>query len=448
MYNEFDNQLSNRIKQVFDNYEDEGVDMGWEKLKGQLTTVAPKSRTNTWYKAVAAIVLLGLGAWAMLHFRNNEAHIAQLSQTQQKVSTINTLPLNTINTQTVQIAKRKRSASLLSSSSKTTPSYYISETSNTPTDIKETAVNTDNNFNESELASILNTKITLPQGTNKETSSNQVYANNNLTNGEQEPILAQISEEEHHRIMGEKLALLEKKGIVNNNVNSYLTAKHKEKMVDMAVTAGSFVNYSEGSKATVNPSIGISSEIRLSNRLRMGTGLMLAQNNLRYSSNNNPKAETAVMSAIARPVSSDAPTLGVLGQETRALSYSASGYDASLTGLDIPLNLKYIISEARNDIYVAAGVSSNYFFSENYTYHYQSASTSGARTQEAIGRTGSSFNLARMLNVSVGMGYPVGQKNKLSFEPFIKYPLGDMGTQNIQFGSAGLNVKFNFGSSR
>lgn len=94
---------------------------------------------------------------------------------------------------------------------------------------------------------------------------------------------------------------------------------------------------------------------------------------------------------------------------------------------------------------MVAGLSSNYFIDEAYTYNYVNM---GARidgdTEEKTTTKTSSFDFARMLNFSVGFGYPVGKQSKLSLEPFIKYPLGGLGAQDIRFGSAGLNLKLNF----
>jgi hypothetical protein len=48
-----------------------------------------------------------------------------------------------------------------------------------------------------------------------------------------------------------------------------------------------------------------------------------------------------------------------------------------------------------------------------------------------------------MLNLAIGFGYPVGN-NRLILEPFLKYPLDGLGSQNLRFGAGGINLKFNF----
>ena len=45
----------------------------------------------------------------------------------------------------------------------------------------------------------------------------------------------------------------------------------------------------------------------------------------------------------------------------KVLSYNLEGYDTSLLGLDIPVNLTYMLSEKKNDLFISAGISSGTF---------------------------------------------------------------------------------------
>jgi hypothetical protein len=55
------------------------------------------------------------------------------------------------------------------------------------------------------------------------------------------------------------------------------------------------------------------------------------------------------------------------------------------------------------------------------------------------------FNFAKTLNLAAGFAYPLGKKH-LQIEPFLKYPLGGSGSQELQFGSVGINLKMNIQS--
>ena len=53
------------------------------------------------------------------------------------------------------------------------------------------------------------------------------------------------------------------------------------------------------------------------------------------------------------------------------------------------------------------------------------------------------FDFARLLNLSVG--YVINYDNAdLIVEPFIKYPLGNLTSRNIQMGMGGISLKYSF----
>jgi len=53
-----------------------------------------------------------------------------------------------------------------------------------------------------------------------------------------------------------------------------------------------------------------------------------------------------------------------------------------------------------------------------------------------------SFYFAKTLNLAFGTGYLLG-RNHLVIEPFLKYPLQGLGSQQLRFGAGGVNLKFN-----
>jgi len=125
-----------------------------------------------------------------------------------------------------------------------------------------------------------------------------------------------------------------------------------------------------------------------------------------------------------------------------------SAYNVSLTGLDIPLNIKYEFNPQKNDSYILAGLSSGTFITENFTYRYDntpnafgvSSNLPDATTKRSFSR----FDFARTLNLSIGMGYQISKQNRLIIEPFLKYPLSGLGSEQIKFGAGGLNLRFKF----
>jgi len=58
--------------------------------------------------------------------------------------------------------------------------------------------------------------------------------------------------------------------------------------------------------------------------------------------------------------------------------------------------------------------------------------------------SGSNLNLARLINLSVGISYPLGKQTSLSIEPFLKFPLKGIGTQQLHLGYGGINLNMSF----
>jgi hypothetical protein len=129
-----------------------------------------------------------------------------------------------------------------------------------------------------------------------------------------------------------------------------------------------------------------------------------------------------------------------------------SAYNISLTGLDVPVNLKYEFNPQKSDSYISAGLSSGTFISETYKYSYDNSKNalgaSPSIPDASVSRSFTRFDFARMLNFSLGMGYQITKGNRLIIEPFLKYPLSGMGSQDIRFGSGGINLRLKFQGSK
>ena len=190
--------------------------------------------------------------------------------------------------------------------------------------------------------------------------------------------------------------------------------------------AGSHVNYGSGSNNQLGLGAGVSTDFRLGKKFKLSTGLGLMQNNLTYNQN----IRNGSLLAAANSSYANTPATGSIIQNP-----TLSSMDTRLVALDVPVNLTYSFLPGKNSISVSAGISSSTFVKEAYDYHY---STSTNTTQNI--KSFNNFNFAKTLNVSAGFAYPLG-KNKLQIEPFLKYPLGGLGSQQLFFGSAGINLK-------
>jgi hypothetical protein len=465
MDEQFDNKLTNHIREVFDNYEHPGTEHGWEQLRKKFP--AEKKRNKVawlWWSTAAAIavVFLGLGIWYNNQGTGTDKLVAKnpVKQQQQQPanklpkqitdSAIKSTPLQPDNDQPV-IAKNNTPAF---NNTIVIPTYTAPVSKKTPADNIDKPIDQNTNavvghpqpiFNNVQPAIIAQIKPVITP------SVDSPKLGNNLANQSQMASVKQpdagitsaaaantapnsMARQKPAKTIDDMFADDKLRAVAKNK-----KADDQVKKVNFSVYAATYFNYAEGSTNQINAGAGITSDFRLSRKLKLSTGVALAQNTLNYNSA-APSAANSMMAA--------APALK---QEalfaTTAVLPVFKNYSANLVGLDIPINIKYEFNPQKNDTYISAGLSSGTFIDENYTYNYTysngASSTSNAQDQQTSHNSFNNFYFAKMLNLSFGVGYPVGG-NRLIVEPFVKYPLGGLGAQDIRFGAGGVNLKFSF----
>lgn len=227
----------------------------------------------------------------------------------------------------------------------------------------------------------------------------------------------------------EELKLAEEKGKKSEKSN--------KKNFSLSVYAGSFINYAEGSENNVNVGAGLSSDFRISKNLRISTGLNLSKNSLAYNQNEPANNYGSFQDA-------NSSIVGTL--------VALSNYKVELLGLDIPVNIKYLFNPQKSSTYFLAGLSSGTYLSEKYAVNQSNfnsfVGSSAVANKQEISRQMKDFDLMRTLNVSFGFNTRLSKKQSLTIEPFLKYPLGGLGSENIRFGASGINVKLNFNTAK
>lgn len=206
----------------------------------------------------------------------------------------------------------------------------------------------------------------------------------------------------------------------------------------ISVLASPTLNYSEAeTKGSAGFTAGIVSDYPLTKRIRISSGLLLAQQNLRIeeSGNNNLTTESGV---------------GAFSSSTTA----------DLLTLDIPLNLQFTLNKQnKSESYVSVGLSSYLFLKEKFDLfssevtevlqetddgEIESIRVIEENTEEESNPTFSTFDFAEVLNLAVGFSYRAGKKTDVVIEPFVKYPLGSLTSKNVQFGSGGIKIRIRF----
>lgn len=221
---------------------------------------------------------------------------------------------------------------------------------------------------------------------------------------------------------------------------------------------GVMVAPSFGNTKKLNMGYGLSMEYNLSDKLSLSSGI--AYNEMTASKsvgNNGVYSSPSEASAFAR--------------DTRSLT----SVSERVIGLDIPLELKYHIS---NSVYANFGVSAFAIldYQRNNTYlenklvssAYVSGGAAGPSAPSSPGNNaeGASFtngmiinqlttepapessknqsNYIGFYNLSVGYKKKISKNNSVAIEPFMKLPMKEVSKENLKLIGTGLRLKFDF----
>jgi hypothetical protein len=512
MDEQLDNDLSNRIREVFDNFEDPSypsADEGWLLLRNKFPETEKKHPVAwLWWASAAAAVLLflGIGLWMLnpakqaantiavkpVKQQPNESAVTQdtniqLAAKQTPVIKNNTVvatdssTINSLAASKIQAGKSVTKPLIPAAANGNTAAYAntITKTIQQPL-TKANNITPDSNSIKTNAAQYA-AKTIAPVATGSKTPVSSVVApgkpiNSNqqatavvnapqygavspATNASKTVVTAPANNSTAPVIVNTPQAKGPTQPTANSMealfANESKTPKAddkytEDKKVRFGVYAATFFNYAKGSANQVNAGLGFSSDIKLSKNIKLSTGVALAQNTLSYNSNTVPLSYASA--AVARP-----QALANSYDKENLFSANTSfpvlkNYNANLVGLDIPLNLKYEFNPQKSDTYISAGLSSGTFINEAYTsvYGYSPSSIAAGASQQTTDETTrknfTGFYFAKTLNVSFGVGYPIGKTNRIVIEPFLKYPLDGLGSQQLRFGSGGLNLKLNFTS--
>lgn len=490
------NELNNRIREVFDNYEDTTADEGWELLRQKFPEKRRKRAAAWIWYAAAAIVLLCLSVWfidrpqvkptqlakapknsvqpqhpAPVSSQHDSLNYAQNNQPIATPGNAQALhPTNQVQAVQPTFSKPQNNKSIIPAQS-TQNNYAANLLRQNNTTVNKTtgmqqqppAVNPTTNSNamaQSNKPNIGYTNTHQPAAVNPAVNANAVALSNKdsvaaktkayitikssadgaekyaAATAKPKPVIT--SAESMQKLLNEKNA----PKVLNDQ-----TPKSGKKTV-IGLYAATYFNYAKGSDNKVNMGAGVSSDFRITKNLKLSTGLAIAQNSLNYNNGlpgspqslqlyANTKAKAALDHVYSRSSIASFSATPLAAIAAPALT----SYNANLVGLDIPVNLKFEINPQKTDAYISAGLSSGTFINETYTLNYIYA----RNAQQSVMHTNfAGFDFAKTLNLSFGVGTPIGKSNRLVIEPFLKYPLDGLGSQQIKFGAGGVNLKLNF----
>ena len=464
MQEKFDQELIQRFRAVFGQYEDASADQGWKKLRERYPEPKKDRAVIFYLLTLAASVLVMAFAWQLFNLKYG-SHF----QTTQSVSVPGLLHKQ--EHRTSKLDKKKESDS--------TKNFVLNQLHFVNRDdvqpVSRPAIESHqarrvlpgHEFNKSHSGQLVSKPIFSADQTGTASLEPQLAISHpgedNIRNGQSNsmPLFTPITVNQLPGSGSYSQTILILTGPLNEKEPSQQIvwhklpdighsfakrSRHKEK-ISLDAYTGSYLGYAKGSDHHANIGLGIGSNIPLFGRLSLSTGLGLAPNNLYFSA-----GQTQLPAITGYQVTPKSNLLSASRSVNTEPQTNFSGYNAHLIGLDIPVNLQYMFDLGRKThLYISTGVSSDLFLREMYTYHYTGSDANSQlkaydinQGSSTVAHPGSNLNLARLINLAVGISYPLGKQTSLSVEPFLKYPLKGIGSQQLHIGYGGINLKMSF----
>jgi hypothetical protein len=160
--------------------------------------------------------------------------------------------------------------------------------------------------------------------------------------------------------------------------------------------------------------VGVTLEYRLSNRLRLSTGLL--RSNKQYTA----RREDYAWGDFAKQVS----------------QYEFNDVDGTCQVLDVPLNLRYdLLVQPQSRVFGSLGLSSFFMQHERYSYPYEYHNTYSYAEWEVDNKNHHLFSIA---NVSVGYERSLSTDWSLQGEPSVTVALRGVGAGQVELLSGGM----------
>ncbi|HEX7366608.1 MAG TPA: hypothetical protein VF273_05890 [Pelobium sp.] len=434
MKEQFDRALRNHIRDTFDHYDDQMADDGWRKFQQQKSR--KKRGLILWYALPTGIAAALAFLW-LFNLNGVETvkpggvrPIAKNTITQPKRfpkenNSKQTSPVLLGTTSAPEpVASAKQSDSILS-----LPSENLTVNAEAKTSTVENLINVD-----------------------------QLYISQIINDGQKPNVLPRIDalkikNEQFNTQDEDYLAfnptLFAKTNAQPSNILKEDKDQEKKKngRFNFAVDANTFYSFtSNGVNNDLNLGIGLLSELKLTKRLSINSGINLNRQSAVYQ-NDNPSSQSFA------GLSSPSSLTSSLGKESISVPDEVRT-GAKLVGFDIPINLKYNLPAGKFKSYISGGVSSYSLLNQSYVkdvsvvnYSLRGEPTTSVlrSVDKESDKAFSNFQFARTVNFAFGIVYPLSVKNSIAIEPFLKYPIAGFGSQDLEIGSGGISFKLNFG---
>ena len=414
-----DKEIGEVIKEALNGHEESYIEGAWETFTSKRKRKALIYRLSA--SGVATAILLGLIIIGTLNQPLPEGLTAQ----KEPVKVIETPHqiVNEVPGQVTAVAESQPSSISVMGQAKISPASAGSSTKTAVSSTK-TAVSSTN-------SSVSSTNIIAQNTEKNETVEVKAAA---VTESQKAAAVTESQKQPTNQYNNQPLTQLNS---LSTTESSPKTSRKDSKLgSERRVRIG--VNVAPGFNTTADASAfnysgGVNVEIPLSKKLQISTGVSLEHSNVDERSS---------------PRNAAVPSYQTI---------------ASLTNLDIPINITWkITSYKKTSYYVGAGLSALAYLSENYTTTTRTQllrentsfdgdeyiSTYRLETVERVttssGSPSSAFDIGGRVNLVFGVEQRLTPKLNLSIEPFMKIPVSGLATKNMIYTTGGVTFKVTF----
>ena len=414
-----DKEIGEVIKEALNGHEESYIEGAWETFTSKRKRKALIYRLSA--SGVAAAILLGLIIIGTLNQPLPEGLTAQ----KEPVKVIETPHqiVNEVPGQVTAVAESQPSSISVMGQAKISPASAGSST--------KTAVSSTKTAVSSTSSSVSSTNIIAQNTEKNETVEVKAAA---VTESQKAAAVTESQKQPTNQYNNQPLTQLNS---LSTTESSPKTSRKDSKLgSERRVRIG--VNVAPGFNTTADASAfnysgGVNVEIPLSKKLQISTGVSLEHSNVDERSS---------------PRNAAVPSYQTI---------------ASLTNLDIPINITWkITSYKKTSYYVGAGLSALAYLSENYTTTTRTQllrentsfdgdeyiSTYRLETVERVttssGSPSSAFDIGGRVNLVFGVEQRLTPKLNLSIEPFMKIPVSGLATKNMIYTTGGVTFKVTF----
>ena len=205
------------------------------------------------------------------------------------------------------------------------------------------------------------------------------------------------------------------------------------------VTAGPVLTWAENQLASgVGYGVGVVADYRISDRLSLSSGLLLAHRQF--------ELDNVLVNEFS--------AVDHMNPQTFYEVFVIGDYQIEHLTLDIPVNIRVkLFNRPGSRLSLMAGFSSLVYLHQDFSGTHRSHASTYQNSHGSIQRistdvislsaempTGKNYDLAGLINFSLGYELPIGQQ-VLFLEPFIQYPLGDLSPHSLRMGMGGLKLR-------